>query len=548
VIKTVLQSDYDINVSNKGSETVRLARELSPDLIMLDIHLGDVNGFAVMQDLKNNPQTADIPVLLVTGDNGTVVEENGFRSGAADYIRKPFVPEILKQRVKRIIDLYRYQQYMEEEVEKQTSRSKRLSREMMLALSKTVDTKDHYTDGHSRRVGALCAEIGRRLGKNTHEQIALYEIGLLHDIGKIGIHEDIIRKSSSLSKDEFEVVKSHVLNGYKILKEITDVPRLCEGARWHHEHFDGTGYPDGLKGQEIPEAARIVCIADCYDAMTSTRTYSVPKKQADVRAEIVRCRGTWFEPQIADVMLAMIDEDTEYSMNENASGSDIWKAYDRLWNDNDNAQPGVESMQQMLPDFLSALPDVDVEAGVKNCGTEEGYLSVLTVFHQTAETKAEEIDTLYRSGDIPNYTIKVHALKSSARIIGAGKLSQLAEALEHAGKKNDMDYIHKHTESLLAMYRSLNVKLAALDADYRELPDIGKDALEEAYQTIIEIAESMDYGLMTGILDELKNYNKPAADQEYIRQMEDMLNALDWEGISRIASNAIQNREDRDGK
>ena len=549
LIKTVLKPLYDINVSLTGADAVHLARDISPDLIMLDIHLGDSNGFSVMQELKNDPQTADIPVLLVTGDNDTVAEENGFRSGASDYIRKPFVPDVLKQRVKRIIDLYHYQQSIEEEVEKQTSRSKRLSREMMLALSKTVDTKDHYTDGHSRRVAALCAEIGRRLAKNAHEQIELYEIGLLHDIGKIGVHEDIIRKSSRLSDDEFEIVKSHSVNGYEILKEITDMPRLCEGARWHHERFDGSGYPDGLKGEEIPVAARIVCIADCYDAMTSTRTYSVPKKQADVRAEIVRCRGTWFDPQIADVVLAMIDEDTGYRMNENAVGSDVWKEYDRLWIAGGSTPVNTETAQaRELPDFIYALPGVDAETGVKNCGSAEGYLSVLSVFHQTAATKAEEIDPLLHSGDIENYTIKVHALKSSARIIGAGLLSKLAESLENAGKNNDVDYIREHTAPLLAMYRALDLKLAALDADRRDLPDIGADALKEAYQTIVEIAGSMDYGLMAGILDELKNYSKPAADTENIKKMENMLNALDWDGISAIASNAIRNTEDSDGK
>ena len=101
------------------------------------------------------------------------------------------------------------------------------------------------------------------------------------------------------------------------------MPKLCEGARWHHERYDGTSYPDGLKGEEIPEEARIACVADCYDAMTSTRTYSVPKKQEDVRAEIVRCRGTWFDPQVADVLLLMIDEDTDYRMNEKAKGGDV---------------------------------------------------------------------------------------------------------------------------------------------------------------------------------------------------------------------------------
>ncbi len=204
--------------------------------------------------------------------------------------------------------------------------------------------------------------------------------------------------------------------------------------------------------------------------------------------------------------------------------------------------------QRELPDFIYELPDIDAEAGIKNCGAAQGYLSVLTVFHQTADTKAEEIDKLYREGEIENYTIKVHALKSSARIIGAGKLSRLAEELENAGKKNDVDFIKEHTKQLLTMYRSLDRGLAALDGEDRELPDIASDALEEAYQTIIEIARSMDYGLMTGILEDLKNYNKSAADKENIKKMEKMLNALDWEGISAIASKAIRNMEGSNGE
>lgn len=226
---------------------------------------------------------------------------------------------------------YQYEEKLEKEVDRQTRRSKRLTREMMLTLSRTVDTKDHYTDGHSRRVAAICAEIGRRLEKNDREQIQLYEIGLLHDIGKIGIHEDIIHKSTRLSDDEFAAVKEHTVKGYEILRVIADMPELAEGARWHHERFNGTGYPDGLKEYEIPEWARIACIADCYDAMTSTRTYSVPKPQENVRAEIERCSGSWFDPRIADVMLTMIDEDTDYRMNERAAGNNVWKNYDRLW-------------------------------------------------------------------------------------------------------------------------------------------------------------------------------------------------------------------------
>ncbi len=547
LIKNIMEPDYEVKECFLGSEALSMAKKYSPDLILLDIHLPDGNGFEVMRSLKDERQTADIPVLLLTGDNDSVTEENGFRSGASDYIRKPFAPDVLKQRVKRIIDLHHYQLSIEKEVERQAGRSRRLTREMMLALSKTVDTKDHYTDGHSRRVAAMSAELARRLGKSAEEQIMIYEIGLLHDIGKIGIHEDIIHKNSRLSDDEYQEIKEHTVKGYEILKEIADMPRLREGARWHHEHFDGTGYPDGLKGEDIPETARIVCVADCYDAMTSTRSYSVPRKQEDVRAEIERCKGTMFDPQVADVMLNMIDEDTEYRMNEKAKSPDVWKEYDRLWGslglgeipeDDIVTEPGQTAS---LPEWLKDVPELDILKGVKNCGTEEGYLSVLTVFHQTAKAKADEIQELYDKKDIPDYTIKVHALKSSARIIGADKLSKLAEELETAGKEEDTDYIAGNTERLLDMYRELDGYLSKLSSVDDDLPEIDPGAMKEAYSTILEIAQSMDYGLMEDLLKELMGYRLAPADDEIIGKVEKSLTRLDWDGIIRLAEDALKN-------
>ena len=537
LIRSIMAPQYDIITANTGVEGVRAAKENIPDLIMLDVHLTDLNGFEVMQKLKNESSVADIPILLITGDHDAVTEENGFRSGAADFIRKPFVPDILKQRAKRLIDLFHYQQYIEKEVEKQTKRSRRLSRDMMLVLSKTVDTKDHYTDGHSRRVAALCAEMGRRLGKTDKEQILLYEIGLLHDIGKIGIHEDIIHKNTKLSDDEFAEVKAHTVKGYEILKEITDMPMLCEGARWHHERFNGTGYPDGLKGDEIPEAARIACIADCYDAMTSTRTYSVPKRQEDVRAEIERCRGTWFDPAIADVMLTMIDEDKEYRMNENAKGSDVWKEYDRLWEKMRSEDSAAAKTEAQLPDHLLNIPGLDHAVGVKNCGSAEDYVSVLSVFKKTAGPKADEIEGYYKSGDIPAYTIKVHALKSSARIIGAAELSKLAEELEKAGKSNDTAFIDENTDRLLAMYRELDKALGG--GAEETLPKIDAKALKEGYQTMYEIAQSMDYELMDEILSNLRGYSFEPEDEERISAIEKLLTELDWEGIISIVKEVL---------
>ena len=540
LVKSIMEPGYDIITALTGRDAVREAREHIPDLIMLDIHLSDDTGFNIMQKLKGDVSTAKIPVLLITGDYDSVTEENGFKSGASDYIRKPFAPDVLKQRAKRIIDLNHYQKSIEKEVRRQTSRSKRLTREMMLALSKTVDTKDHYTDGHSRRVAAMCAEIGRRLGKNDLEQVTLYEIGLLHDIGKIGIHDDIIHKETKLSDNEFAMIKAHTIKGDEILREITDMPTLHEGARWHHEHFDGKGYPDGLMGEEIPENARIACIADCYDAMTSTRTYSVPRKQEDVRAEILRCSGTWFDPQIAEVMLAMIDEDKDYRMNEHAEGADVWKEYDRLWVNAVSSEEDGGSMfiradeTNILPQWLKKIPEISTDTGLKNCGSVDGYMAVLSTFHQTAGSKADEIEELYRADDIENYTIKVHALKSSARIIGALGLSKMALSLEEAGKAGDRGTIQADTDKLLKEYRALDEKLKEIDGNDAELEQLSEEMRKEAFQTIGEIAESMDFGMMDDMIRRLKGYRLSEEDEKRIRKIEELLMQLDWEGISSI--------------
>ena len=192
----------------------------------------------------------------------------------------------------------------------------KLSRQILLALSKTVDAKDHYTNGHSVRVAQYAREIVKRMGKSEKEQDEIYELGLLHDIGKIGIPEEIINKTGKLTPEEFEKVKEHTVIGWDILKTMDEIPWLSTGARWHHERYDGKGYPDGLSGKDIPEEARIICLADCYDAMTSKRSYSSPRSQEDVRAEIVRCSGTQFDPDLSKYLLEMIDEDSDYTLRE----------------------------------------------------------------------------------------------------------------------------------------------------------------------------------------------------------------------------------------
>ncbi|MBQ7563003.1 MAG: HD-GYP domain-containing protein [Lachnospiraceae bacterium] len=195
-------------------------------------------------------------------------------------------------------------------------KSAHLTRGFMIALAKAVDAKDRYTSGHSARVAAYSREIAKRMGKTEEEQEQIYVMGLLHDIGKIGVPEAIINKNGRLTDEEFAKIKEHPGIGHEILKNVTELPGLATGARWHHERFGGGGYPDGLSGLDIPEEARIIAVADAYDAMTSNRAYSNVRPQEEVRAEIIRCKGSQFDPGIADIMVAMIDDDKEYKMRE----------------------------------------------------------------------------------------------------------------------------------------------------------------------------------------------------------------------------------------
>ena len=194
--------------------------------------------------------------------------------------------------------------------------SEKLLIEVTQALVTTIDAKDTYTSGHSRRVAEYSKRIAELLGKDEKEQRDIYLIALLHDIGKIGIPDEIINKRDNLTKEEFDQMKKHPEIGHEILKNITTMPNLEIGVRWHHERLDGNGYPDGLDGDKIPEYARIISVADAYDAMTSNRSYRRYLPQDVVRNELVEGSGTQFAPEIAEKMIQIIDEDTDYTLHE----------------------------------------------------------------------------------------------------------------------------------------------------------------------------------------------------------------------------------------
>lgn len=182
------------------------------------------------------------------------------------------------------------------------------SKQVIETLVGTVDAKDKYTNGHSLRVAKYSREIAKRLGKSKSEQRDIYYAGLLHDIGKIGVPDEIINKTSRLTDDEYDVIKKHPGIGYDLLKNLSQLENIGVGAYGHHERYDGKGYPRGLKGEENPEIARIISVADAYDAMTSNRSYRKAMERDEVRAEIKKGKGTQFDPEFAEIMLE-VDED-----------------------------------------------------------------------------------------------------------------------------------------------------------------------------------------------------------------------------------------------
>lgn len=289
----------------------------TPDLILLDINMPGMDGFETLKKLREQEAgQEEIPVIFLTANDDEDSETRGLSLGAMDFIKKPFVPEVLMLRVRHIIDLIRLQRNLSQEVEKKTEENEKLFMHVVHSLADAIDAKDTYTNGHSGRVAKYSKEIARRYGYSEKAQGDIYMMGLLHDVGKIGVPDAVINKPAKLTDEEFAMIKNHPAMGSRILKNIKEMPALATGARWHHEKYGGGGYPDGLSGNDIPEEARIIAVADAYDAMSSRRSYRDVLPQEVVRGEIEKGKGTQFDPKFADIMLSMIDEDTEYTMKE----------------------------------------------------------------------------------------------------------------------------------------------------------------------------------------------------------------------------------------
>lgn len=295
-----------------------LLTELSPDIILLDLHMPDMDGIAILNMIRETSGPDDyLPVLMLTADLTTEAKQNGLKAGVNDFLTKPYDRTEVVLRITNLlqtrslhIQLQQQNNQLEEKVRERTKELEQAQREILQLLGRAAEYRDDMTGQHTQRVGALSGLIAERLGLAKEEANMIQMAAPLHDIGKIGIPDDILLKPGRFEPHEFERMKTHTSIGSSILDGSSF--KLLKLAQYitqsHHEKWDGSGYPQGLKGEEIPLAARIVALADFYDALTHERPYKKAWTKEEALAEIEAQRGRHFDPQLVDAFIQVIGD------------------------------------------------------------------------------------------------------------------------------------------------------------------------------------------------------------------------------------------------
>ena len=306
--QTLSKEGYQCQEAGSADQAVDKLLNNRIALVILDIKMPGKSGTELLPEIKlRYPDTA---VIMATAMTDTTIAIQCMKQGAYDYLTKPFNLEEVILSVERALEKRRlelenrdYQLHLEQKVEEQARKIRTSFFHAITALVYALEAKDVYTGGHSQRVTEMSVAVARELDmpQNSIDKIRL--AGLVHDIGKIGIRESVLTKPARLTDEEFQHIKYHCEIGERILNPIVDNEEILMMVRHHHERYDGAGYPDGLSADQIPLGARIIAVADSYDAMTSERPYREAMSTEAACAEIKRCKGTQFDPKVAEVFL-----------------------------------------------------------------------------------------------------------------------------------------------------------------------------------------------------------------------------------------------------
>lgn len=351
----LLGERYRLTLAVSGAQALKFLTKAEPDLILLDINMPEMDGCTVLTRLKGTPATEKIPVIILTSDADSAMEIKCLALGAVDFIRKPFVTEIMLSRIETQIELNEYRHKLEYMVDEKTAVIERLQDVMSTCFAELVESRDGTTGGHIKNTTRYFSVFIEELAKyDRYKDIltpdyrrSLVRAAPLHDIGKIGINDSVLRKESSLDKEEFEHMKTHAKIGGDTFQNIFSsvegvhhslmgadaLERVCDTmvhesadteflhiardmALYHHERWNGTGYPTGISGEDIPLCARILSIADVYDALTSKRSYKDAFSHEKAMDIIIRDREIFFDPDLTDIFVSISDKIRECLMTK----------------------------------------------------------------------------------------------------------------------------------------------------------------------------------------------------------------------------------------
>lgn len=314
----------DVVLCDSGAAALAALKRELPDLILLDIAMPEMDGLELCRHLKRNPDLADIPVIFLSGLNSTQDKVRGFQAGGVDYIAKPFQSEEVQARVSTHLKLSSLRHKLEYQklVEKKVCEVSEAQQATIFTLAKLAELRDDDTGAHLERVRDYCALLAKELGDNSPyaDHISaefidcIQHASPLHDIGKVAIPDSVLLKPGKLTFEEFEIMKTHTVIGAENMQTVFNryadnsfIGMGIEIALYHHERWDGSGYPDGLVGRNIPLSARIMAVADCYDAIRSNRCYRKGFDHETVKNMLLEGSGTHFDPEIIRAFIALED-------------------------------------------------------------------------------------------------------------------------------------------------------------------------------------------------------------------------------------------------
>jgi len=288
---------YDVTIAADANEAEAAIADHPPDLILLDVVMPGRSGYEVCRRLKGDIATRLIPVVIITGLTDREDRVRGIEAGADDFLNKPIFPEELFARVKSLLKLKEFT----DELESVES--------VLFILALSVEARDPYTEGHCERLARMSAELGQHLGLDEDDVTALRRGGVLHDLGKIVVPDAILKKGKFLTQEEWQIMKRHPATGEAICKPLKSLRKTLPIIRHHHERWNGSGYPDGLKGEEIPLLARVLQVVDVYDALRTARPYKMALSHAEAqRTMLAEAEAGMWDRHVVEQFFAMIEQ------------------------------------------------------------------------------------------------------------------------------------------------------------------------------------------------------------------------------------------------